>query len=111
MNRAPVILIAACFLAGCGGSGDAGDSAEGNATFAAGSEEGNRTNPSDMTPIDAALGFDGGMPAESAMPAPPPITDRSDSAAERTDSVDEVAPAAPVVPPPVTNTVSNATAG
>jgi len=111
MNRATFVLIAACLLAGCGGTPgeNASDDTSG---FTAGSDENARANPSDMTSIDAALNFDGGMPADSAMPDAPVIPARAAASVDAPAEVPPTAPATPVAPPalPPATTVSNTTA-
>lgn len=113
MKRAALFLLIASCLAGCNRSADGEDaSVDANGVAATLGEE-EASSPTDITPIDAASGFAGGMPEESAMPRVPRPEDSRRSARETEPgpAANATAPAAtpsptPAPTPPATGNVS-----
>lgn len=77
MTRTLFVLLMASSLAACGGG--TADNASEETARGAGASEAERANPSEMTAVDAASGYAGGMPAEAEAPTPPQPAERRET--------------------------------
>ncbi len=97
MKRIAVLMLVAG-LAACGSSKETPEAGSEDSVAAQGDDAAAGESPSDVTAIDAATGFAGGMPAETPASAlPDPQDARPKPAHERKPKDEEEAPLEPIV--------------